>query len=33
MAPSKLESDNIFKPLDMSKICGFPHDLPKDAIS
>jgi hypothetical protein len=29
MAPPKWASDNIFKPLDMSRICGFPHDMPK----
>jgi hypothetical protein len=33
MAPLKWASNNIFKPLDMSRICGFPHDMPKGASS
>jgi hypothetical protein len=33
MAPPKWAYDNIFGPLDMSKIHGFPHDMPKDANS
>jgi hypothetical protein len=29
MAPPKWVSDNVFGTLDMSKVYGFPHDMPK----
>jgi hypothetical protein len=28
MAPPKWEASNIFKPIDMSRICSFPHNMP-----
>jgi hypothetical protein len=33
MAPPKWASNNIFKPLDMSRICGFPHNMPNGVDS
>jgi hypothetical protein len=33
MAPPKWAYENVFGPLDMRKIHGFPHDMPKNANS